>query len=159
MKKTIFILFGEMGCGKTFYGRQMATNRSQTGFHTRFWDADEAATQDMIDCIDEFKPMNRDMISRYVNILKTSIVRKAEEASSDLIISQALYMDEHRQQIIDHLELLGYTVHPYWVRCSLLTNAKRLLSRERGRGWLFYWLMNKPFFQRPKHFHTIINND
>lgn len=159
MKKTIFLLFGEMGCGKTHHGRKMALNRTRAGYHARFWDADEAATPDMIECICSFKPMNRDMIMAYVNILKTAIVRKAEETDSDLIVSQALYVDEHRQQLIDHLERLGYIVNPYWVRCSFLTNAKRLLSRGRGRGWLYYWLVNKPFFQRPKHFHIVVIND
>ncbi len=137
----------------------MALDLSMSGQPTRFWDGDEAATKEMIDCIYSFKPMNKKIIDAFVKQLHYSIVQKAEEANSDLIVSQALYMNEHRQQLIDYLEWSGYSVNPYWVRCGLLTNAKRLLSRERGRGWLFYWLVNKPFFQRPKHFHIVVNND
>lgn len=140
----IIILFGEMGGGKNYWGEQMA---EQLGY--AFFDGDDAATPDMIARVSKFKPLTREIVQHYINQLTSTIVEMARY--DDLVIAQALYFDQDRRYIHYILTCLGHRVTFKWVKPGFWQNLKQVYSRPRGLRWALYWLMNKPFFQKPTH--------
>lgn len=144
MKKVI-IMFGEMGAGKNYHGTQLA---KLTGYE--FFDGDTVATPEMIARVAKFRPLTRDIVERYVEVLSNAIADKMEHCEN-LIVAQALYLDEDRKSLALFLTCLGYEVEFEWVRTTFWRNARQLLSRPNGWRWVLYWLINKPFFQKPTH--------
>lgn len=149
MKKTIYILFGEMGSGKNYRGERLAESLG-----VPFFDGDEVISDEMRRCVEKFKPMNSEMIQAYMDILEVEIVRRAEATEGDLVVAQALYSDMNRKNLFMALRNWNYSVQPIWVRVSMKDNAKYLMNRPQGWRWVMYWLMNKPFFEKPTHGFT-----
>jgi len=153
--KKITIFFGEMGCGKTYCGSNYAKRH---GFE--FFEGDSVVTPRMIEKVSKFKPLTRDIIEEYIDILCNAIADKAEKMTDSpvLIVSQALYINEDRESVKIFLESLGYEVRFWLVKVPLWRNIQNLLSRKDGWKWVYYWLINKPFFQNPKHDHQVYPN-
>ena len=149
----VFILFGEMGCGKTYIGKRLAIQTK-----SRFWDGDEAITPEMLERVSQFKPLTLDIIERYVAVLGDSIVQIAKESDTNLIVSQALYLDKHRKNLASKIENFGCEIEFCWVKCGNISNIMHLWSRPQKMQWIWYWLINKPFFQKPSHPHQILFN-
>lgn len=143
--KEIIILFGEMGGGKNYHGERLSFI-----FNLPFFDGDDVVTPEMIERVSNFKGLTREMIINYVNVLANTIADKANE-SNGLVVAQALYFDEDRLFLKKFLECLGFTVRFFWVRTTFWRNLKQIYSRKNGLRWVIYWLMNKPFFQKPTH--------
>lgn len=150
MMKKIKILFGEMGGGKNFWGENFSRS---TGLP--FFDGDTVVTSEMVERVSKFKPLTRDMIHNYIRVLVNEIADRAEASSEGLIVAQALYNDSDRIFIREFLKALGFEVELYWVKASIWNNLKQIYSRKNGLRWVLYWLMNKPFFQKPTHTHYI----
>jgi gluconate kinase len=150
--KTVYILFGEMGCGKTYCGSRYAERH---GF--RFFDGDSVITPRMLDKVSRFKPISEDILEEYMDVLSNSIADQMISCDY-LVVSQALYMNKDRESLKLFLESLGYRVRMWWVRVPLWRNVQNLLSRKDGWKWALYWLINKPFFQKPTHEHQIFYN-
>lgn len=145
MKKKITILFGEMGTGKTHWGKIIAAE-----YFLPFFDGDDVVTKEMIERVSKFKPMTKEMIDDYVkNHLAPAILERASEHG--LIVAQALYLNEHRLFLKTYLESRGCEVKFYWIRVPWLQNIEQLWFRPKGYRWIFYWLLNKPFFEKPTH--------
>lgn len=142
--KNITILFGEMGGGKNYHGEIIANETN-----TPFFDGDEVVTPEMLERVKNFKSITRAMIINYVNVLANAIADRAEP--NGLIVAQALYFDEDRLFLKKFLECLGYHVTFVWVKTSFWRNLKQIYSRKNGLRWVIFWLMNKPFFQKPTH--------
>ena len=144
--KTVYILFGEMGSGKNYHGEKLSMNMG-----VEFLDGDTLLPEEMIERVSTFKPLSPEMIDNYItNHLAPAILNRSE-----LVLAQALYMDKHRLFLRDFLEDQGYTVVFYWVKPKFWNNLKQIYSRPKGFKWVLYWLMNKPFFQKPSHDHQI----
>ena len=150
--KTVYILFGEMGCGKTYCGSRYA---KEYGF--QFFEGDSVIPSRMLERVSQFKPITRDMIEEYMDVLSEAIAKRMETCDH-LIVSQALYMDLDRKDLKVFLECLGYEVRMWWVKVPLWRNMQNLLTRTNGWKWVLYWLINKPFFQKPSHAHEVIHN-
>jgi hypothetical protein len=71
--------------------------------------------------------------------------------SPGIVVAQALYLDEDRKWIEWFFTQLGYSVKFVWVKPPFLRNLKQIYSRPKGLRWVLYWLMNKPWFQKPTH--------
>lgn len=143
--KKIIILFGEMGAGKNYWGEKLAKE-----FGYSFFDGDTVVTPEMLERVSKFKSLTRDMITKYVNHLANEIADRAAE-STGLIVAQALYSDQDRQFLKTFLQCLDYDVSFKWIRAPFWRNFKQIYSRPNGFRWVLYWLMNKPFFQKPTH--------
>ncbi len=150
--KTVYILFGEMGCGKTYCGSRYAKKH---GF--KFFDGDSVVTPKMLDKVAHFKPLTRELVEEYMDVLSDAIADQMSECDC-LVVSQALYSDEDRKSLKLFLESLGYRVRMWWVQVRLWRNVQNLLTRQDGWKWVLYWLFNKPFFQKPTHEHDIFPN-
>lgn len=142
LMKKVLILFGEMGSGKNYWGEKFSQS-----YGLPFFDGDDVVTEEMRECISKFKPLNKDMIKRFVPLLANAIADRAEE--NGLVVAQALYTKRDREFIRQFLVCLGYDVEMRWIKTSLWRNLKQLYSRKNGMKWIVYWLVHKPFFQAP----------
>lgn len=145
MKKNIIIFFGEMGAGKNYIGERVAKI-----LDLPFFDGDLVATPEMIEKVKTFKPLNRQIVIKFVEHLANEIDARAKK-SNGLIVAQALYFDEDRRFLESYLTRLGYKVQLHWVRTTFFRNLKQIFSRPRGLRWVIYWLSNKMWFQKPTH--------
>lgn len=150
--KTIYILFGEMGCGKTYQGSRYAERHE-----FKFFDGDSVITPAMLERVSEFKPIPEDVLAEYMDVLFNAIADQMQTCDH-LVVSQALYRNADREELKKFLESFGYKVRMWWVQCKWHRNIANLLTRENGWKWVFYWLINKPFFQKPKHEHQVFYN-
>lgn len=138
--KTVLILYGEMGCGKTHRGKIYAR-----GMGCDFLEGDDFIPWEMKARVAGFKPLSKEMLDNYVhNYLAPAIIN---QNSDDIVVAQALYLREHRAFLQAYLELHDYKVILERVPCPFWRNVKQLWARPNGFKWVLYWLMNKPFFQ------------
>jgi gluconate kinase len=150
--KTITILFGEMGCGKTYCGSHYAERHD-----FKFFDGDSVVTPQMLDKVLRFQPIPRDVLKEYIGVLTNSIVDQMKDCDN-LVVAQALYLNEDRESIKASLESAGFTVRWWWVQVPLWRNVQNLLTRKNKWKWVYYWALNKLFFQKPTHsYETFLN--
>jgi len=143
--KTVYIFFGEMGSGKSYVGSRFAQSKD-----FKFFEGDSVVPPRMMERVSKFKSISEDMLEEYMDALADAI---ADEMTTcdNLVVSQALYRDEDRKSLKLFLECLGYRVQMYWVQTRWHRNIQNLLTRQNGWKWVLYWLLNKPFFQKPTH--------
>lgn len=156
--KKITIFFGEMGCGKSYCGSRYAQKLGMD-----FFEGDSVVTPAMMERVSKFQPLTKEMVEEYIGVLSDCIADKMVESElrfdfEGLVVSQALYRDEHRRSLTSFLEALGYQVRWRWVKVSAWRNMKNLLTRPNGWKWVYYWMLNKPFFQKPSHEHYVFDN-
>lgn len=151
--KSLILLFGEMGSGKSFIGKKMAAERGLT-----FVEGDKYVPDSMCLRVAAFRSISPDMIRLLIDNIKTYATHECLNSDNGIVLSQALYREEHRVELITFWEALGFNIEAHWVRPGLFQHARQLLSRDRGFRWMMYWLFNKPFFQSPKHKHTVNKN-
>ncbi len=146
----ITILFGEMGAGKNYWGEKLAQEENAT-----FFDGDTVATPEMKDRVAKFYPLNKQLIEEFIAVLLSAIVMKADDLGN-LVVAQALYNNDDREFIEEMLSRQGFRVRFYWIKTSFWCNLKQLFSRPKGFWWVIYWLMNKPYFEKPTHRYRIL---
>jgi len=158
----IYLLFGEMGVGKNYVGERMAR---QLG--CPFFDGDDAIPDRMMVKIERFKILSLGELDCYTHDHLVPAIQAQAFWEKDVVVAQALYRRRHRREIVKAIEhdwplydAARNKVVPVWMRPpSILTHAKRLLSREHGLHWLAYALVTKPFFQRPERGTAVIVNE
>lgn len=142
MKEIIF-LFGEMGCGKNYWGEILSNKHGYA-----FLDGDTLATPEMIARVSKFKSLTKELIEAFVDNMAIEISERMSDVTG-MVVAQALYMKEDRDFLKLMLGALGYKVSFVWVKVPFLQNMVQIYSRPRGFLWVLYWLFNKPFFQKP----------
>lgn len=153
MSKQVRIVFGEMGAGKNYWGVRLAKK-----FGLEFFDGDDVATPEMIERVSKFKPLNHRIVSHYVHeVLGPEIVKRASKSERGIVVAQALYSNINRRGLSTYLAAHGFDVSFYWVQPSLFSNVRQIFSRENGTKWVAYFLMNKPFFEKPTHKYWTLN--
>lgn len=150
--KTVYIFFGEMGSGKSHCGQRFAKSHD-----FKFFEGDSVVTPRMLDRISKFKSISEDILEEYMDVLADAIADQMDDCDT-LVVSQALYRDEDRKSMITFLQCLGYQVEMWWVVTRWHRNIQNLLTRQNGWKWALYWLINKPFFQKPTHPHRLFYN-
>jgi shikimate kinase len=140
--KEVIILVGEMGCGKTYWGKKIA---NELGLE--FYDGDKSLPYDMKDRVARFIPLTKEMVDDYIHNHLAPAIRWLVK-DDGLVVAQALYMKEHRDFLKKHLEKNGCVVTYWYLQTPFWQNLKQLWSRPKGFRWILYWLMNKPFFQK-----------
>jgi gluconate kinase len=139
--KTVIIIVGQMGCGKTYWGKLVAKQANH-----EFFDGDDVLTSAMREKVSHFRPLTKAMVDDYVrNHLAPAIVQRAGD--DYLVVAQALYRKEHRDFLEKYLKENGCCVHYWYLWTPFWRNLKQLWSRPKGFRWVLYWLMNRPFFQ------------
>lgn len=151
--KYITIIFGEMGAGKSFWGKRCAMERPGA----TLFEGDDVVSSEMLERVSKFKPLTREIVSSYVrDVLVNEIVRRAEKAERELVVAQALYSNADREFLLRHLTRLGYRVNFDYVKAPIKRNVMQLFTRENGCRWALYHIMNKPYFEKPTHQHSVI---
>jgi gluconate kinase len=150
--KTVYVLFGEMGCGKTYQGSAYAKRHD-----FKYFDGDSVITPRMLEKVSRFAPIPNDVLCEYMAVLFTAIDDQTQ-GCDQLVVSQALYRNKDRECLRLFLESNGYQVRMWWVQCKWHRNIQNLLTRPHGWKWVWYWLINKPFFQKPTHQHSVFYN-
>lgn len=146
----IIILIGEMGAGKNYYGERLSRD-----LDIPFLDGDTVCTPAMVERVSKFKPLSPELIDDYIeNHLSKAILERAEEGH--LIVGQALYRNNNRLRLMRILEEHGHPVRFVYIDTPFFQNLKQCLSRPKGIRWALYWLLNKPFFQKPTHSYEVI---
>lgn len=148
MKKLYFVV-GPMGCGKNYVGKRLA---DELGYP--FIDGDAFVPTSMAKKVADFKFLNQQDIDNFVTEHLIPGVETAYDETLGLVVAQALYRAEHRQQIREHF---GNACQIVFVKTNLFTNLKRLLKRDQGFRWMLYGLCNRVFFQS-KDFDQVIYN-
>lgn len=139
------ILVGEMGAGKSHVGQRLASER---GFN--FIEGDDLAGAEMAQAIRDLKRITFPMIDDLVFRMVDAVMIHQALGEDGVVVSQALYRRRHRKMLRDLLERSGVDVIFIWVKPPLRQHVRQLLSRTGGWRWVRYWLLSKPFFQRPK---------
>ena len=148
----VHLFFGEMGSGKSWCAERWARQQG-----LRFFEGDSVVTHELLDRSGRFKPIPRDVIREFVRVLATAIIKEA--GGGDLVVAQALYLDEDRVWLQQLLFEHGLVVKWTWVRAGFFRHVRNLLTRSKGIRWVVYMLMNKPFFQKPiGHEHRVFRN-
>lgn len=137
--KTIHLVYGEMGAGKSYKGRWLA---QQLG--ADFIEGDDLMPDDMRARVDSFLPPTFEQIDELLYRLFT-----AAEASprANVVVAQALYNAKHRSMLIRWWQKMGYEVLVYRAEAGFWRNLKQLWRREKGLRWVLFWLASKPWFQ------------
>lgn len=145
-EKEIIICFGEMGSGKSYWAKQIAKD---LGYD--FFEGDDAVPSEMAAKVSAFKFIPREMIEDFVWILSTHISHHTALSEKGLVVSQALYTNKDRLLLKSILEKHGYKITFYWIRTTFFKNLTQICHRPRGFRWALYWLMSKPWFEKPTH--------
>ena len=147
----VHLFFGEMGSGKSWCAERWAKYQGLT-----FFEGDSVVTRELLDRSGRFKPIPRGVIREFVKVLAQAIIDKA--GGGDIVVSQALYLDEDRLWLESILAEHHLAVHWVWVKTGFFMHVRNLLTRKERWRWVGYWLMNTPFFQKPSHKHEVFRN-
>lgn len=154
MSSRVVIFFGEMGSGKSYVGERYARDHGLC-----FFEGDSVVTRELLDRSGRFKPIPRGVVREFVRVLARAVTEHAHTCESPtLVVSQALYLDEDRLALAEHLKAHGLTIDWRWVRTPIWRHVAQLFSRPKGIRWIAYGLFNKLFFQPPSHEHTVWPN-
>ncbi|MDR3492457.1 MAG: shikimate kinase [Gammaproteobacteria bacterium] len=112
----LIVLFGKIGAGKNFVGNILAEY-----FDFYFWDADEALTSEMLECIKLKQPFTPQMRNQLVNLMIEHIsLLKSKYAN--IVVAQALYKEANRQS----LRLSFPEAHFICIEANLENRGQRL---------------------------------
>ena len=137
----IIIMYGEMGSGKSYLGERYAKQQGMA-----FLEGDDFLPPAMASRIAQFKPVTPDMIKRYLLEYLIPVILGEVDARG-LVVSQALYLREHRKMLVERLRFHGHEVELQHVRAPFWRHMRQLWNRPQGARWVLYGLLNKPFFQ------------
>lgn len=153
MSKSVVIVFGEMGAGKSYVGKRLADD---LGFE--FVEGDDLLPGYVKETVERFGAMTDTAIDDICSNIYEHVAMRLRFPIKGVVVSQALYKEKHRKELVDAFKKCGYSVAVTWVRAGFWTNLKRLWSRPKGLRWVLYWLASKPFFEKPKMSHEAYNN-
>jgi gluconate kinase len=77
----IYIFFGELGSGKSYCGVRYAEK-----YGYEFFEGDSVVTSRMMEKVSKFKPIPRDIIEEYMEVLANTITDKAQNMTSNSLV-------------------------------------------------------------------------
>jgi gluconate kinase len=138
----ITILYGEMGCGKSYFGRNIAKV-----WGLEFLEGDSLAPPEMVDRVKNFRFLPQEMLNKFIHVHLFEGIVKAAAGPRRLVVAQALYNRESRARLRRQLEAVGFKVAMVHIKTPFWRNLRQILRRPKGFRWAIYWLLSKPFFQ------------
>lgn len=149
----IYFLFGKTGAGKSHVGELLKTHG------VRHIDGDDFITAKMKQCLTEDIQMTPELIDEFVVVLGDVIASTKEKyPGMPFIISQALYLDSHRCQLLAQHPDLSF-VH---VQTSQVIREARINERYRcgkSKVTVAYAKEMDTFFENPSHPVLELEND
>lgn len=143
---TVYVLFGKTGVGKTYIGEFIAEQ-----YDLPHIDGDKFITKEMQYCLEEDEQMTVEMIDAYVNNLIRIIEDfKRQNIGTDLIFTQALYLNKHREQILAEISdsVMVHITVPEPLRFTRITNRYNLF---KSKVHVDYAIEMDKHFQPPTH--------
>lgn len=147
----IYLLFGKTGSGKTYIGKLL---ENQHIFHI---DGDKHITDEMRDCLRTDTQMTEVMIGRFVKHLATVINQYKEQRTESFVVTQALYLDEYRQELLSAIPELEFVL----VDSPETARMQRIKARNdlgESKVTPAYALQMDKRFEQPKHSYKLIMN-
>lgn len=144
----LIVLFGLSGAGKSYIGQLLAQ-------HTNlyFWDADEALTEDMHNCLLNNRSFTQAMRDHFVDIVIENI-KKLQKTYPHLVVAQALYKNKNRKQILNTF----LDTHFVEIEVNNDIIEQRLRQRVNSINPDYAHLIRR-HFESPTHPHWVINNN
>jgi hypothetical protein len=141
-----YILYGEMGSGKSHKARELADSDG-----TKPLEGDECMPVEMLMAVSNFGFVSESMTDELVANLVDAIDERFKDHHrwKPLYVAQALYRHSDRLHLEYALQQRGHIVTWHHVKVGFWRNVKQLLRRERGIRWVLYWLLSRPAFQKP----------
>jgi len=143
----LVVLFGLAGSGKNYIGEMLGNNYGFT-----YWDADAMLTPAMQSAIDQNQEFTQDMRDEFTTEVIAQI-KKLHNENSNLIVSQALYKEKNRQEIL--------TAFPkaklIWIKTSPEKIAEHLQMRNSKVTKDYAQLISKHFEEPPATYGIIKN--
>ena len=152
----VFFFFGEAGAGKSYCAKRFAERHKLP-----FIEGDDFIPGPSIDeRVKKFQILKPAEIQNFIhNILLPQVMSHTSLEGTDIVVSQAMYRNVDRIKFADAIqEHTAYTVRWFLIKTPLLQHIKQILSRRYGLRWFAFWLLNKPFFQKPVHHHITVLN-
>lgn len=138
----LLIVYGMAGAGKTYLGKLL---QKKFGFY--FWDADNALTDNMIDCIKQKKLIDQSVRNEYVDVIKERISLLLNTVHDQpIVVSQALYKSPARKMLMQSFKE-AYFIH---VDAQDEIILKRLKKRNNNMD-SDYLMGMKVHFDQPDH--------
>lgn len=139
----ITVLYGEMGAGKNYQGERLAERLG-----VPFLDGDDAMPPEMAEMVRSFKVVSPSVLNDFIHRCLLGAILDATRNGNDLVVAQALYRRDNRNRLREQLALhTGVEPEFIHVKVSFAQHMRQLWSRPKGSLWIFYGLVNKPFFQ------------
>lgn len=144
---SVYVAFGLSGAGKSYF-----TKWAGKHFHLYVEDADHWLTDEMRQCIKAGTIFTPDMLDHYFKIVIANI-KELKKSHENILISQALYLEKNRQQLLAALPDLQFIL----VSADNKIIDQRLIQRG-NEVTLQYAKDNASYFEQPKHSHFRIEN-
>lgn len=128
--KDVIILVGEMGSGKTYWGKEMSRV-----MQADFFDGDDVIPSNMKDIVYKFLPLTKAMVDDYVHcyLAPAIVLERNKSCKEHLFVAQALYRREHRTFLARYLLDNGVDKVVWrWIHVPFWQNLKQLWSRPNG---------------------------
>jgi gluconate kinase len=143
----IIFLFGLAGSGKSYVGDLIARYTGWFVYH-----ADEDITEAMQQALDEQRPFSEAIRDEFFAQL-TSKIRQLASQHPNLIVTQAVYKQRHRDLLEQHIAGLEFV----WVKASDEMIEQRLQSRHYGIEPASAAALRDDFEIPNKNYKTIVN--
>ena len=144
----LVILFGLTGAGKSYIGNLIA---SHFGFFYK--DGDDWLSEDMVSSISKNEPFTQEMIYNFTSSIIKNIASLFAKGHKNIVISQALYRQKNRQQILDAFP--GAIFIQIDAKPEVI--AQRLKSRANNVDSKYAALIRKYF--EPMSTAAVVNNN
>ena len=131
-----------MGAGKYYRGQRL--DERQEGHHV------EGDLSLPTDVQEGRRAPTKDDVRKMTDDIRWYVDRNIQHGQL-YIVTQALYRREDRERMVDWWVQQGYNVEVGWVRPGFWKNLRQVW--RRGPRWTIYWLVSKPFFQKPGAHH------
>lgn len=116
----IFI-FGKPGSGKTHLGRRL---EEEYGF--LHYDADQDLTDELRERAASGQGVPEEVRDRYLGRIITRLAHITESHNGDIVTTQALILDRHRQELLNHFLALKFVL----VECDEPLRLQRISERQ-----------------------------
>lgn len=141
----IYIFFGQSGAGKSFLANQLQENNGFLHF-----DGDQILSPKMINFITQGKVFTQSMVDEYTELLKQKIRFFYETSNGTVIISQGLYRNKNRLEILKEFPNIQFFL--------ITADAEKCYERIQGRTngiTVEYAQKISPLFEPPTGFDFI----
>ena len=146
MIKSLIIVFGEMGCGKTYIGQIFSRH-----YNAGFYEGDDALN----DWNRRMGFYSKESVEKFVRDQLIPAIELQLQSYERLVVSQALYFEDHRQLIAHHFNKHGLIVQFIQIKTPVDQQKKQLLAR--GYYWLISAFLYRRYFES-SHKAYIFNN-